>query len=80
MVPSSPIEISGSLVPFGSKSGVMVKADVGLAPGRAGTLIASNNVTIAVVIMIAPSDRRADVIDRKKRAAERSRFVLMSSF
>ena len=66
IVPSSPIEISGSLVPFGSKSGVMLKADFGAAPGRAGTLTASNNVTIAVATKIAASDRRADVIDRKE--------------
>jgi hypothetical protein len=65
IVPSSPIEISGSLVPFGSKSGVMLKADVGTALVRAGTMTASNNVTIAVVIMVAAIHGRADVSDRE---------------
>ena len=64
IVPSSPIEISGSLVPFGSKSGVIVKADFGVALGLAGTLTASNNVTIAVVIKIAPKQRRAKLTER----------------
>src|SRR5713226_1066221 len=49
IVPSSPIEISGSLVPCGSKSGVMLKADFGAALVREGTMTAINNVTIAVV-------------------------------
>jgi hypothetical protein len=65
IVPSSPIEISGSLVPFGSKSGVMLKADFGAALVRAGTMTASNNVTIAVVIMVAAIHGRADVSDRE---------------
>jgi len=65
IVPSSPIEISGSLVPFGSKSGVMLKADFGAALVREGTMTAINNVTIAVVIMVAAIHGRADVSGRE---------------
>ena len=65
IVPSKPIEISGSLVPFGRISGVIVKADFGGALGFAGTLTANNKVTIAVVIMVAAIHRRADESDRE---------------
>jgi len=64
IVPSKPIEISGSLVPFGSKSGVMLKADFGAALGFAGTLTASDKVRSAVVIKIAPTQRRAKLTER----------------
>jgi len=66
MVPSSPIEISGSLVPLGKISGVIVKADYGVVAGLAGTFTASSSVTIALVIRIAPTQRRAEMSDREK--------------
>jgi len=66
IVPSNPIEISGSLVPFGKVSGVIVKVDVEGPLGFAGNLTANDNVTIAVATKIAASDRRANVIDRKE--------------
>ena len=65
IVPSKPIEISGSLVPFGSMSGVIVNADFGAALGFAETLTASNKVTIAVVIMVAAIHGRANMSDRE---------------
>jgi fructose-specific phosphotransferase system component IIB len=66
IVPLRPMEISGSLLPLGSKSGVIVKADFVGAVGTAGTLTANEKVTIAVVIMIAAKKRRVDVSEKNR--------------
>jgi len=65
IVPSRPIEISGSLLPFGNKRGVMVKPDGEPALVRDGSPTMSESVTIALAIMIAAGHRRAKTSDRE---------------
>jgi hypothetical protein len=66
IVPSLPIEISGSLLPLGNKSGVVVKLGGGVAPVRTGNTTASKSVaTAAAVVKITVRGRpTTEITDR----------------
>jgi hypothetical protein len=68
IVPSLPMEISGSLLPLGSKSGVVVKLGGEVAPVLMGSTTASNSVATAAVVvkMTARGRPRAEITDREE--------------